>query len=295
MTAVIAVLKAGGAYLPVDPGYPPGRIAAMLARADCALVLTEPGASRNLERALEARPGTRTLLVPAVAGSTARADDPGIPVAADRLAYVYFTSGSTGEPKGALCEHAGMLNHLLAKIDDLGIEEGQVVAQTASQCFDISLWQLLAGPLAGGRTLLVDQEAVLDADRFSTPSPTAGSRCSRSSLVPRRPAVRPRAHSPPAARPAPRVGHRGGAAQGPRTALVRCAARRPLVNAYGLTETSDDTNHEVLTGVPDGDRIPLGRPVPNVRVYVVDDDLVPVPSGPPEPSSSPGSAWAAAT
>lgn len=282
MAAVIAVLKAGGAYLPIDPAYPPGRIAAMLTRSDCALVLTEPDASRNLDRALETRPGTRTLLVPAVAGSTARADDPAVPVAADQLAYVYFTSGSTGEPKGALCEHAGMLNHLLAKIEDLGIDEGHVVAQTASQCFDISLWQLLAGPLAGGRTLLVEQEAVLDADRFL--DTVTDGRVTVLQVVPSYLDVLLSALERTPRRPADL---RCASVTG--EALHKGLVRRwfaalpgvPLVNAYGLTETSDDTNHEVMTGVPDGDRIPLGRPVANVRVYVVDDDLVPVPLGAP--------------
>ena len=65
-----------------------------------------------------------------------------------------------------MCEHAGMLNHLFAKIDDLGISEGSVVAQTAPQCFDISLWQLVSALLVGGRTLVVEQEVILDVQRF---------------------------------------------------------------------------------------------------------------------------------
>src|SRR5207302_125740 len=89
-----------------------------------------------------------------------------VAVAPDQLAYIYFAAGSTGEPKGAMCEHAGMLNHLCAKIHDLRIGEGQVVAQTAPQCFDISLWQLISALLVGGRTLVVEQEAILDAERF---------------------------------------------------------------------------------------------------------------------------------
>src|SRR5262249_59035237 len=63
-------------------------------------------------------------------------------------------------------EHAGMLNHLFAKIDDLKVGEGDVVAQTAPQCFDISLWQLFSALLVGGRTLIVEQETILDAKRF---------------------------------------------------------------------------------------------------------------------------------
>ena len=73
----------------------------------------------------------QTLLVDAAYAEDHADDDLGVDVAPDQLAYIYFTSGSTGEPKGAMCEHAGMLNHLYAKIDDLGIGEGQVVAQTA--------------------------------------------------------------------------------------------------------------------------------------------------------------------
>ena len=83
------------------------------------------------------------LLVDAAYAENHADTDLGVDVAADQLAYIYFTSGSTGEPKGAMCEHAGMLNHLYAKIEDLQIGAGQVVAQTAPQCFDISLWQLV--------------------------------------------------------------------------------------------------------------------------------------------------------
>ncbi|WP_432184253.1 non-ribosomal peptide synthetase [Streptomyces tendae] len=282
--AVLAVLKAGGAYLPLDPHYPPNRMATVLARAGCALVLTEPGSTNRLDRALAALPGTRELLVPDTA-EAARAEtdtDPGVDVPADGLAYVFFTSGSTGEPKGAMCEHAGLLNHLLAKIDDLGIDEGTVVAQTASQCFDISLWQLLAALLTGGHTLLVDQEEVLDTGRFLE-TITEG-RVNILQVVPSYldvllAALERRPRDLPDLRCVSVTG------EALRAELVqRWFDRGPgvrLVNAYGLTETCDDTNHEVLDRAPTGDRVPLGRPVRNVRVYVVDDHLVPVPLGAP--------------
>src|SRR5215471_10889476 len=111
-------------------------------------------------------PRVQTLDLDRVCAEHGAEEDPGVPVAAGQLAYVFFTSGSTGEPKGVMCEHAGLLNHLYAKIHDLGIGAGQVVAQTAPQGFDISLWQLLAALLAGGRTLLVEPDAILDARRF---------------------------------------------------------------------------------------------------------------------------------
>ncbi|MFI9824042.1 amino acid adenylation domain-containing protein [Streptomyces sp. NPDC052013] len=279
---VMAVFKAGGAYLPVDPHYPPARMTRMLARAGCAFVLTEPGSTTNLDRALDSLPGTRRLLAPALAGEDTDGSDLGLAIPADRLAYVFFTSGSTGEPKGAMCEHAGLLNHLHAKIDDLGIGEGTVVAQTASQCFDISLWQLLAGLLTGGRTLLVGQDAVLDADRFL--DTIAAGRVNVLQVVPSYlDVILSALERSPRDLPDLRCVSVTG------EALKRELAQRwfstgpgvRLVNAYGLTETSDDTNHEVMDRAPAPGRVPLGRPVRNVRVHVVDDNLVPVPLGAP--------------
>src|SRR6185295_8846757 len=78
------------------------------------------------------------------------------------LAYVIFTSGSTGKPKGAMVEHAGMLNHMLAKIEDLRLDASACVAQTASHCFDISVWQFFAAMLVAGRTVIYSDETVMD-------------------------------------------------------------------------------------------------------------------------------------
>src|SRR6266567_6288 len=166
MAAVLAIFKAGGAYLPIEPHFPADRIARTLSRAGCRLVLTERGSTAMLYQAVESLSGVQTLFIELAYEGGYPEGNLGIDVVPDQLAYIYFTSGSTGEPKGAMCEHAGLLNHLFAKIDDLGIGERDVVAQTAPQCFDISLWQLVSALLVGGRTLLVEQEAILDAKRF---------------------------------------------------------------------------------------------------------------------------------
>ena len=280
MAAVLAIFKAGGVYLPIEPHFPADRIAITLSRAGCELVLTEPGSTTTLGPALGLLPGVQTLLVDAAYQENHADNDLGIDVAPDQLAYIYFTSGSTGEPKGAMCEHAGMLNHLYAKIEDLQIGAGQVVAQTAPQCFDISLWQLVSGLLAGGRTLLVEQEVILDVQRFL--DTIAGGRVAVLQVVPSYlEVVLSYLEQHPRELPDLRCVSVTGEALKPELAQ-RWFAAQPgikLVNAYGLTETSDDTNHEVMDRAPDGGRVPLGRPVSNVRVYVVDEDLSPVPLG----------------
>ncbi|WP_151483927.1 non-ribosomal peptide synthetase [Streptomyces albicerus] len=285
MAAVLAVFKAGGVYLPVEPHFPAERIATTLTRAGCELVLTERGSTTTLDQALSGTRNVRNirnLYVDTAYAENHPDSDLGIPVAAGQLAYIYFTSGSTGEPKGAMCEHAGMLNHLLAKIDDLGIGAGQVVAQTAPQCFDISLWQLVSALLVGGRTLLVEQEAVLDVPRFV--DTVVRGRAGVLQVVPSylEAVLSQLEQHPRELRDLRCVSVTGEALK--KELVQRWFAAEPgigLVNAYGLTETSDDTNHEVMNRGPDRARVPLGRPVNNVRVYVVDRHLSPVPLGAP--------------
>ena len=263
LTAVLAIFKAGGAYLPIEPNFPAERIAKMVARAGAKLVLTPP-------------------LIEAACAEGYDAGDLGIAVARDQLAYIYFTSGSTGEPKGAMCEHAGLLNHLFAKIDDLEIGAGTVVAQTAPQCFDISLWQLLAALLVGGRTEIVEQQTILDANRFLDTISRAGVNVVQ--VVPSylEVLVSSLAHHGRGLQDLEYVVATGEALK--QELVERWFQVQPqikLVNAYGLTETSDDTNHEIMSQPPAGERVPLGRPINNVQIYVVDERLAPVPMGEP--------------
>ncbi|MEU8028929.1 amino acid adenylation domain-containing protein [Streptomyces sp. NPDC049099] len=285
LTAVLAVFKAGGVYLPVEPQFPADRITDMVSRSGCRQVLTQKGVSPGLDAALSQLGDVRSEVLADLIGQDTGPEsgaDLALPVAADQLAYIYFTSGSTGRPKGAMCEHEGFLNHLLAKIEDLGVEAGTVVAQTAPQCFDISLWQLVAALAVGGRTLIVGQRDVLDVARFVTL--IAENDVEVAQLVPSYVEVvldhlRRRPRPLPSLRCVSVTGE----------ALKKELTQRwfdtlpdvTLVNAYGLTETSDDTNHEVLHRPPAGASVPLGRPVRNVRVTVVDERLRPVPLGSP--------------
>lgn len=282
VASVLAIFKAGGAYLPIEPHFPADRIATMLFRAGCKLVLTEPGSTTTLDQALAQLSTVQTLLVSVAYEQEQTEGNLGISVTPDQLAYIYFTSGSTGEPKGAMCEHAGMLNHIFAKIDDLKIGEGLVVAQIAPQCFDISLWQLLSALLVAGRTLLIEQEVILDVERF-VDTIIAG-RVNVLQVVPSYleivlSSLEQHTRQLPDLRYVSVTGEALKKELAQRWFIAQPAIA--LVNAYGLTETSDDTNHEIMDGMPERERVPLGRPIHNVHISIVDTHLSPVPLGAP--------------
>ena len=280
MAAVIAVFKAGGVYMPIEPDFPADRIAATITRSECTLVLAERGSTTTLEAALEPMTDVQTFFIDDAFGEGHEDHDLGIEVGPDQLAYIFFTSGSTGEPKGAMCEHLGMLNHMYAKLEDNGVTEGLILAQTGPQCFDISVWQLLGPLLVGGQVLIIEQEAILDVERFV--DTLIDRRVSVAQLVPSyiEVVLSYLDHRPRELPDLVCVCSTGEALTMELT--QRWFAALPditLVNSYGLTETSDDTNHEIMERPPEGDRVPLGRPINNVYAYVVDEDLAPVPLG----------------
>ncbi|WP_415959932.1 non-ribosomal peptide synthetase [Streptomyces sp. 021-4] len=291
IAAVLGILKAGGVYLPARPDFPGERTGRQFRRGECRVVLTDHlGASAEhrqvaarVEEAVAAcprRPAVVTVReLVAASGSVRPPDTPSGP---GRLAYVYFTSGSTGEPKGAMIEHGSLLNHLLAKIEDLGIGPGDVVAQTAPACFDISFWQIFAPLLVGGSTRIVDADTQLDIARFLDEVEHAGVRVMQ--LVPSYldvllAHVEREPRRPPSLRAVSVTGE----------ALKPDLARRwfaafpgiPLVNAYGATEVADDTMHEILVEPPRQGFISVGGLLRNVYAYVLDDRLRPAPLGAP--------------
>ncbi|HEY0783434.1 MAG TPA: condensation domain-containing protein, partial [Thermoanaerobaculia bacterium] len=143
LIAALALWKAGAAYEPLAPSYPPERLAQVMARSQAPLVLVDAGLAPLLAGALAAlgdsRP--RALDLGELLLRPGSEDDLDFAVDPADLAYVIFTSGSTGVPKGAMIEHRGLRNHLFLKIGNFGMTAADVVAQSASLCFDISVWQ----------------------------------------------------------------------------------------------------------------------------------------------------------
>jgi amino acid adenylation domain-containing protein len=270
VAAMLGVLKAGAVYLPVPPGLPAARAAAQLTAAGCRVALGDPDA-----------PALASAEVSVLSPVTSRDDDPRVAVRADQAAYLYFTSGSTGAPKGVLCEHAGLLNHLLMKIEDFELCGGDVVAQTAASWLDISLWQTVAVLLAGGRMDVIDTELLLEIDEFLDALADAGTTVVQ--LVPSYfEVLTHRLTAAPRDLGSLRLVSVTGEAL--RHDVVRrwfAASPVRLVNAYGATELSDDTMHEILDAVPERPFVSLGRPGRNVYAYVLDGEQRLVPLGTP--------------
>ncbi|MEU3042504.1 amino acid adenylation domain-containing protein [Streptomyces diastaticus] len=281
---VLAVLKAGAVYLPQEPADPPERLTAMLRRSDCRHVLLDGPYVEKLGDVLKVGTGTAggpalTVLDYAEAQQALAEADPVSQPGPEDAAYIIFTSGSTGEPKGALIHHRGMLNHLLAKCVDLDLTGTDRVAQVATQCFDISVWQLVVPWLVGGQTVIYDHARTADLPGFLRALREDG--ISILELVPSYlDALLAETGRAPLELPALRYTLVTGETLPP--ALTRRWFARydvPLVNAYGPTEASDDVTHHVITGTVDGDRVPVGRPIVNTRIRVVAPDGRIVPEG----------------
>ncbi len=286
LAAMLAVFEAGAAYLPLDPAHPAKRWAAVLAQTGSPLAIADAYWEPALAEAVALLPADQRprivrldrLLAKAAPAMAAAQAGP------DNLAYAIFTSGTTGPPKGAMVTHEGMANHLHAKIRDLGLTAGDAVVQNASQSFDISVWQFLAAPWQGGRVIVADPETARDPEALL--ALTARQRATVLETAPSLLDVMLRElEDRPRPLPALRWLVPTGEALPPdlcRRWLARFPTT-PMVNAYGPTECSDDVSHAVIAEpLPPGTaNAPIGRPVANTRLYVLDRRLAPTPPGVP--------------
>jgi len=159
VVVLLAIFKAGGCYLPLDPDYPAERLAFMLENAGASLLITDESLRVQVP---EQAPPLITLAAAQLAGqSTADLESE---VRSDQLAYIIYTSGSTGRPKGVAVEHRQLRHTLQSAQEVLKLTDADCLPSVASFSFDISLLELLCAPLAGGRCLLVSAPGALDAN-----------------------------------------------------------------------------------------------------------------------------------
>ena len=273
VVAMLAVWKAGGAYLPLDPGYPPGRLAFMLADSHASVLVSRRGAAAGLAGELPAGQLVAITLddpVVAAAVAAAPAGPPPAVAAAGQLAYVIYTSGSTGTPKGVQVTHGGLVNVAVALRPVFGAAAGVRVLQFASFSFDAATLDV-AVVLAAGGTL-----AVATSAQRAGPALLAqlirGSGAQVASVAPSLLGVLDPGDLPGITTLVVGV----GAAE--RAAGLPVGAGRRLLNAYGPTETTV-ISCAALADPGAGQAPPIGSPIANTRVYVLDRYLGPVPVG----------------
>ncbi|MDQ0791845.1 non-ribosomal peptide synthetase [Streptomyces sp. B1I3] len=277
VVAMLAVAKAGAAYLPVDLEYPEARIAHMLDDARPALLLTH-GTARA------ARYGASVpclALDDRAAWSTGRAAPPAAAPDPRDAAYVIYTSGSTGRPKGVVVTHASLTNHMAWMAGHLGLtDEDRVLART-SPSFDASVWETWLPLLHGGATCPVPPTVNHDPAGLLARMRDAGTTLAQ--FVPSHLALVLTETTPDEAPTTLRAVLCGGEPL-PRNLAERVRAdwSAEVHNLYGPTETTiDAAAHHYRGGEADGGEqtVPLGRPVDNTRAYVLDGGLRPVPPG----------------
>ncbi|BCJ62207.1 hypothetical protein Jiend_56290 [Micromonospora endophytica] len=271
---LLAVLRAGGAYLPLDPEQPAARLGLMLADARPALVLT----STDLRDLLPAEVTTACLdeIAAEVAGQPESAPTTG--VSGDHLAYVIYTSGSTGTPKGVAVAHRQVLHYLDGVADRFAIVPAARYGLLQSMSFDFSVTVFYLALATGGAVHLLPRRCTgaelaerLRARRIDylkiTPSHLAAltADAAPGDLLPARALI---------------LG--GEASELDRVAPLAAAGAARVFNHYGPTEaTVGVTTYEVTADGPAAGAVPIGRPLPFARVYVLDERMRPVPVGVP--------------
>ncbi|MFD6157471.1 amino acid adenylation domain-containing protein [Nocardia sp. NPDC060256] len=276
VVALLATVKAGGGYLPVDPAYPADRITYLLADADPSCVVTEPGS-------------TLPTVAPSITVHDSDFPDDTPVTDADRigalhpdnLAYVIYTSGSTGRPKGVQIPHRNVVALFANTRSQFTFDHHDVWTMFHSYAFDFSVWELWGPLLHGGTLVVVDYETSRAADQFlellrdervtvlnQTPSAFYQLAEADRAVSADLPALSLRY-----------IVFGGEALEFRRLDDWRVRHRETqLVNMYGITET---TVHTTIHRVSASNRSVIGTAIPALRIWVLDDRLNPVPTGVP--------------
>lgn len=275
LVALLAILRTGAAYVPLDPDYPAERLRLMLEDAGTDLVVTQEALRETLPA------GHRIVSLEAAeedpsARSSDSADDP--TVGPDHLAYVLYTSGTTGRPKGVAMSHRAILNRLLWMEAEYPLEASDRVLQKTPVSFDASIWELFCPLFAGATVVLAEPGAHRD------PAGMAGAVAEASitvlQLVPS--LVHPFLQSPGVDRCTSLKRLFCGGEPLPSDTLEslrRVLPNTRLINLYGPTETAIDASSWAVDEHPGTAVVPIGRPLTNARIYLLDPRGEPVARG----------------
>jgi amino acid adenylation domain-containing protein len=287
LAVLLGILKAGGAYLPLDPEYPWERLSYMVADAGVRVVLTERSVRERLSEA-RASSGVAWIELEEVAAEIEkqRVTNLESEISGRQLAYVIYTSGSTGQPKGVMIEHRALVNFVQTMTDRLGLKPGERILKFASLSFDASIVQIFPALLGGAAVVIEPNVNKLSNHELLN-------LCERLKLtVLDLPAAHWRQWVEDMTRhdvtlpPTLRVFMTGGETL-PGEILVKWSrlVQRPamFINSYGPTETTvgATVHHTTSTHAADLEmpRVTIGRPLANVKIYLLDDNLEPMPIG----------------
>jgi amino acid adenylation domain-containing protein len=275
IAALLAVFKAGGVYVPLDPSYPAGFVDDVVDDAQLQCIVSTTALARQLK-------GRTSLVLCVDSEDVAQRPELDIAVRAHawQLAYISYTSGSTGRPKGVMVPHGQILNWLHALWEMLPFGEAEVVVQKTSQAFVVATKEILSALLAGVPQVIVADEVVKDTRAFLGVLQQA--RATRLNIVPSHlNALLEQLHEQPQALQALRccITAGEGLSQALYQRVVRQLPHVQLWNNFGCTELHDTSysGPEHLGG--EGMFVPIGRPIANVALHVLDDQLRPLPLG----------------
>ncbi|MGD2090924.1 MAG: amino acid adenylation domain-containing protein [Candidatus Aminicenantes bacterium] len=196
------------------------------------------------------------------------------------IAYAIYTSGSTGNPKGAMVEHIGMMNHIHAKINDIGLAPGSMIAQNASHCFDISVWQFFTPLVLGGKTVIYPDDCILEPAQFL--AQLIRHQVNILEVVPSYLSVL-LSILDMEFKPMPNLEYLLVTGEPLKPALARRWFEKyptvKMVNAYGPTEAADDITHYIMEQAPSTNQMAIGKSLQNMNIYIVDEHMKLCPPG----------------
>jgi amino acid adenylation domain-containing protein len=279
--AILGILKAGATYVPLDPSEPEQRLALMLEDSKVGAIVTQ----HALKNKLPENKGRLIFLDGEMnAIDVQSAMNPSLPVSPEDLAYVIYTSGSTGVPKGVEGTHRASMNRFAWMWNAYPFRAGETCCQKTALSFIDSVWELFGPLLQGVRSVIIPKQLMLDTRQFV--DLLAKYEVSRIVLVPSLLQVL-LDHSSDLAARIPRLTLWSVSGESlPSDLAHRFLAMFPratLLNIYGSSEVAADvTWHEVRTGTEEPvatSSAPIGRPISNTQVYILDGNLGPVPAG----------------
>jgi amino acid adenylation domain-containing protein len=280
LVAILGVVKAGGAYVPLDPGYPSERLAYMLADAGVSVVVAQERTRDRLAASAAPTPFVISLDAPAVIEAIAaeRTDTPESGVTPQHLAYVIYTSGSTGRPKGAMITHRAAVHHMAWMQAAYPLRADDVVLQKTPSAFDASVWEVFSPVLYGASLVLARPDGHRDPAYLAEAIERHGVTVVQ--FVPSLLKAFVEVTAPARCATLRRV-FCGGEALPP-TLVARVHELLPsvsVINLYGPTETAIDVSHWACARDTSAHAVPIGRPIANTQLYVLDRAQQPVPAG----------------